>query len=118
MKCDNCLNARRVISENGLHSICCLSEKFAIDCIMGKKDQRVPTMITLMGETEVRQKGRNNMKCPKCSGYTKVYDKRWYPIPFMNAGYNMRRRKCEKCGFKFVTNELYTRLIDGKDQRE
>ena len=42
MKCDNCLNARRIISENGLHSICCLSEKVAIDCIMGKKDHRVP----------------------------------------------------------------------------
>lgn len=44
MKCDNCLNARRIISENGLHSICCLSEKVAMDCIMGKKDQRLPTI--------------------------------------------------------------------------
>lgn len=52
MKCDNCLNARRVISENGLHSICCLSEKVAMDCIMGKKDQRVPTMITLTDKAE------------------------------------------------------------------
>lgn len=52
MKCDNCLNARRIISENGLHSICCLSEKNAMDCIMGKKDQRVPTMITLISEAE------------------------------------------------------------------
>lgn len=52
MKCDNCLNARRVISENGLHSICCLSEKVAMDCIMGKKDQRVSTMITLTDKAE------------------------------------------------------------------
>ena len=52
MKCDNCLNARKVISENGLHSICCLSEKVAMDCIMGKKDQRVPTMITLIDVAE------------------------------------------------------------------
>jgi len=41
MKCDNCLNARRVISENGLHSLCCLSEKVAMDCLVGKKDQRI-----------------------------------------------------------------------------
>lgn len=41
MKCNNCLNARRVISENGLHSICCLSKKVAMDCLMGKKDQRI-----------------------------------------------------------------------------
>lgn len=52
MKCDNCLNARRVISENGLHSICCLSEKVAMDCLMEKKDQRVPKMITRIGEAE------------------------------------------------------------------
>ncbi len=52
MKCDNCLNARRVISENGFHSICCLSEKVAMNCIMGKKDQRVPTMIALISEAE------------------------------------------------------------------
>ena len=57
MKCDNCLNARRVISENGLHSLCCLSEKVAMDCIMGEKNQRVPTMITLIDEAE--SEGRN-----------------------------------------------------------
>jgi hypothetical protein len=45
MKCDNCLNARRIISENGLHSICCLSEKVAMECIMGKKDHRVPRIM-------------------------------------------------------------------------
>ena len=41
MKCDNCLNARRIISENGLHSVCCLSDKVAVDCLVGKKDQRI-----------------------------------------------------------------------------
>lgn len=56
MKCDNCLNARRVISENGLHSICCLSEKVAMDCIMGKKDQRVPKMITLTDKADKENK--------------------------------------------------------------
>lgn len=50
MKCNNCLNARVVISENGTHLLCCLSEKVAMDCIMEKKDQRVPTMITLTDE--------------------------------------------------------------------
>lgn len=41
MKCDNCLNARRIISENGLHSVCCLSDRIAVDCFVGKKDQRI-----------------------------------------------------------------------------
>lgn len=41
MKCDNCLNARRIISENGLHSVCCLSDKVAVNCLVGKKDQRI-----------------------------------------------------------------------------
>ena len=45
MKCDNCLNSRRIISENGLHSICCLSEKKAMECLMKKKDYKVTTMI-------------------------------------------------------------------------
>ena len=34
VKCDNCLNARRIMSENGLHSICCLPEKIAMECLM------------------------------------------------------------------------------------
>lgn len=37
-KCDSCLNSRIVISENGLHSICCLSEKKAVDCLTNKED--------------------------------------------------------------------------------
>ena len=41
MKCDGCLNSRRIVSENGFHSICCLSEKKAIDCITGKEDHSV-----------------------------------------------------------------------------
>ena len=51
MKCDNCLNSRRIISENGMHSICCLSEKLAVDCIIGKKDQRIPVMNTQIEES-------------------------------------------------------------------
>lgn len=41
MKCDNCLNARRIISENGLHSVCSLSDRVAMNCLVGKKDQRI-----------------------------------------------------------------------------
>lgn len=37
-KCDSCLNSRIVISENGLKSICCLSEKKAVNCLIGKED--------------------------------------------------------------------------------
>ena len=32
--CDLCINSRIIISENGYHSICCLSEKEAMECIM------------------------------------------------------------------------------------
>ena len=32
MNCDYCLNSRPVISENGLHYICCLSSKKAVEC--------------------------------------------------------------------------------------
>lgn len=35
--CDKCLNSRMIISENGYHSICCLSQKAAMECMMGKK---------------------------------------------------------------------------------
>lgn len=36
--CDNCLNSRPIISENGIHYICCLSSKKATDCKFGKKN--------------------------------------------------------------------------------
>ena len=56
MKCDNCLNARRIISENGLHSVCCLSERVAVNCLVGKEDQRiiVPWSNEKMAESEER----------------------------------------------------------------
>lgn len=41
MKCEDCLNARRVLSENGLHALCCLSEKKAIECLTGKKNYEI-----------------------------------------------------------------------------
>ena len=36
--CEVCLNSRVIISENGFHPICCLSNKKAMDCISGKKN--------------------------------------------------------------------------------
>lgn len=39
--CDHCLNARTVVSENGLHSICTLSAKAATNCLLGVKDHFV-----------------------------------------------------------------------------
>lgn len=32
-KCDSCLYSRTIISENGYHSICNLSDKKAIECV-------------------------------------------------------------------------------------
>ena len=41
LKCDGCLNSHIILSENGRHSICTLSQKKAMDCIMGKEDQYI-----------------------------------------------------------------------------
>ena len=38
-ECEKCLNSRPIISENGYHYICCLSQKAATDCMIGKKSQ-------------------------------------------------------------------------------
>ena len=40
-KCQRCLNGRVITSENGYHSICCLSQKKAIVCMFGKKNHFV-----------------------------------------------------------------------------
>lgn len=37
--CEKCLHSRFIISENGYHSVCYLSQKAAIDCMIGKKSQ-------------------------------------------------------------------------------
>ena len=39
--CKKCLNSRVIISEHGYHSICCLSQKAATDCMIGKKNHFV-----------------------------------------------------------------------------
>ena len=37
-RCDTCTNSRVVVSENGIHYICCLTKKKAINCLLGIKD--------------------------------------------------------------------------------
>lgn len=37
-RCDVCLNSRAVVSENGIHYVCCLSKKKVLACLMGAKD--------------------------------------------------------------------------------
>lgn len=39
-KCDDCLNARSVESENGLHRVCSLSDIRAMKCISGITDEK------------------------------------------------------------------------------
>lgn len=36
--CEKCLHSRLIISENGYHAVCCLSQKKAVNCMMGKKN--------------------------------------------------------------------------------
>lgn len=38
-KCEECVHSRPIISENGYHSVCCLSLNAMVDCLMGKKSQ-------------------------------------------------------------------------------
>lgn len=40
-KCDICLRSRLIISENGYHSICCLSSKQAVNCIMNNYNKYI-----------------------------------------------------------------------------
>lgn len=42
MKCDYCLNARTIVSENGFHSACCLpNDKDSLNCLIGKEDRYI-----------------------------------------------------------------------------
>ena len=38
-KCDRCLNRRLIVSENGFHYVCALSDKAAMLCITGRVDR-------------------------------------------------------------------------------
>ena len=41
MKCDTCLNGIAVVSENGIHYNCALSEKKALYCFTGQDDNYI-----------------------------------------------------------------------------
>lgn len=58
------------------------------------------------------------MKCPKCGSDTTVYEKRWAPIMYQITGYNMRRRECRKCKFRFTTEEIYIRPVTDRNNRK
>lgn len=38
-RCNDCLNSRLIISENGWHAVCTLSGRAAIQCITGQVDK-------------------------------------------------------------------------------
>ena len=44
-KCEECLYSRLIVSENGYHAACCLSQKKAVDCMTGKKSQFISLKI-------------------------------------------------------------------------
>ena len=53
-KCEKCLNRRMIVSENGYHFICSLSNIAAMNCILDKKDHFIPQPIwatTKIGNT-------------------------------------------------------------------
>ena len=43
-KCENCLNSRLVVSENGFHYLCGLRFSEAFDCLKGKYNYFVNTI--------------------------------------------------------------------------
>lgn len=49
-KCDYCMNSRVAISENGYHSICCLTEMQAINCLLRRKEYFVPAIKTFSSD--------------------------------------------------------------------
>ena len=54
MKCETCLNRYAVISENGLHYNCSLSEKQAVECILRKKEHYIKIPV-VMAESEDKE---------------------------------------------------------------
>lgn len=60
--CEKCLNSRLIVSENGYHSICCLSQKVATDCMTDKKSQFVTLKRNEDGNIKSTLKGQSYMK--------------------------------------------------------
>lgn len=42
IKCDSCMNSRPVVSENGIHFSCSLSQRKATQCLIGLRDNYAP----------------------------------------------------------------------------
>ena len=51
-QCIQCLNSRRMVSENGYHSVCRLPHKQALDCFMGNHEQFIDIMDNASEEAE------------------------------------------------------------------
>lgn len=41
-KCDSCMHSRLVLSENGWHRACCLSQHMEMLCVSGKVNRHIP----------------------------------------------------------------------------
>lgn len=50
-KCEQCLNSRPIVSENGIHYGCCLSKKKAVECMFGVKDYHARKPMVNDGKT-------------------------------------------------------------------
>ena len=55
MYCDICVNARSVVSENGYHSVCCLSESKMRECLYNnmKHFYPAPMLVETKGKNDV-----------------------------------------------------------------
>lgn len=58
MNCDVCINARRVVSENGYHSVCCLSECKMRECLYNNMKHFYPSPMLI----EAVVKGKNDVE--------------------------------------------------------
>lgn len=45
--CNDCLNSRMILSENGYKVICCLSDKKAVDCVLSDYNKYYVTRFML-----------------------------------------------------------------------
>jgi len=59
-KCDLCINSRAIISENGRHYICCLSEKKAMECIMNYYSRFVFADVTRFSNCDADMRKEEN----------------------------------------------------------
>lgn len=99
-KCDLCINSRLIISENGYHPICCLSEKEATECILNDYSRFFG--VTLFSNTERGEKQMSELKhCPFCGGKARIMYKQGHFYGRNGFG-NIKAEykvyiKCNKC---------------------